>query len=58
MPHLQEAAVVGASNLIESAIDKVPGQRGQQVIKEVGKRALQEVVNIDHRPHKRRAKGL
>ena len=58
VPHLQEAAVVGASNLIESAIDKVPGQRGKQVIKEVGKRALQEVVNIDHRPHKRRAKGL
>lgn len=57
VPHLQEAVVTGASNLIESAIDKVPSKRGKQVL-QVGKRALQEIVNIDHPPHKRRLKGL
>ena len=50
VPHLQDAAVATASNLIDSAIDTVPSK--------VGKRALQEVVNIDHPPHKRRVKGL
>ena len=58
VPHLQEAAVVGASNLIDSVTDNIPSKLGKQVIQEVGKRAVQEVVNINHRPHKRRVKGL
>ena len=57
VPHLKEAGVATVSNLIESGIAKVPSKRGKQVL-EVGKRALQEVVNIDHPPHKRRVKGL
>ena len=57
VPHLKEAGVATVSNLIESGIAKVPSKRGKQVL-EVGKRALQEVVNIDHPPHKRIVKGL
>ena len=48
VPHLQDAAVASASNFIESAVDKIPSKRGKKIIQEVGKRALQEVVNIDH----------
>ena len=58
VPHLQEAAAVGASNIIDSVTDNIPSNLGKQVIQEVGKRAVQEVVNINHRPHKRRVKGL
>ena len=58
VPHLQDAALASASNVIESVVDKVPSKRGKKIIQEVGKRALQEVVNIDHPPHKRRVKGL
>ena len=50
VPHLQDAAVASASNFIESAVDKIPSKRGKKIIQEVGKRALQEVVNIDHLP--------
>ena len=48
LPHLQDAAIAGSTNLLNSALAKVPKQRGR------GKRGLQEVVNIDHTPHKRR----
>ena len=57
VPHLQDAAVATASNLIDSAIDTVPSKVGKQVLQE-GKRTFQEVVNINHPPHKRRTKGL
>ena len=52
VPHLKDAAVASSTNLLQSAIDKIPKQRGK------GKRGLQEVVNIDHTPHKRRVNGL
>ena len=58
VPHLQEAATVGASSIIDSVTDNIPSKLGKQVIQEVGKRAVQEVVNINHHPHKRRVKGL
>ena len=58
VPHLQEAAAVGASSIIDSVTDNIPSKLGKQAIQEVGKRAVQEVVNINHRPHKRRVKGL
>ena len=48
LPHLQDAAIAGSTNLLNSALAKVPKQRGR------GKRGIQEVVNIDHTPHKRR----
>ena len=57
VPHLQDAAVATASNLIDSAIDTVPSKVGKKVLQE-GKRTFQEVVNINHPPHKRRTKGL
>ena len=57
VPHLQNAAVASASNLIDSAIDTVPSETGKQVLQE-GKRKVQEVLNINHPPHKRRTKGL
>ena len=44
VPHLKDAAVASSTNLLQSAIDKIRG--------------LQEVVNIDHTPHKRRVNGL
>ena len=58
VPHLQEAAAVGASSIIDSVTDNIPSKLGKQAIQEVGKRAVQEVVNINHHPHKRRGKGL
>lgn len=58
VPHLQEAAAVGASSIIDSVTDNIPSKLGKQAIQEVAKRAVQEVVNINHRPHKRRVKGL
>ena len=57
VPHLQDAAVATASNLIDSAIGTVPSKVGKKVLQE-GKRTIQEVVNINHPPHKRRTKGL
>ena len=49
LPHLKDAAVAASStNHHQSALDKIPKQRGR------GKRGLQEVVNIDHTPLKRR----
>ena len=48
LPHLQDAAIAGSTNLLNSALAKVPKQCGR------GKRGIQEVVNIDHTPHKRR----
>ena len=49
VPHLKDAAVASSTNLLQSAIDKIPKQRGRGK-----KRGLQEIVNIDHTPHKRR----
>ena len=57
VPHLNEADVATVSNLLESGIDKISNKSGKQVF-EVGKRAFQDFVNIDHPPHKRRVKGL
>ena len=57
VPHLQDAAVAGASNFIDSTIDTVPSEVGKQLLQE-GKRKFQEVVNINHPPHKRRTQGL
>ena len=57
VPHLQDAAVASASNFIDSAIDTVPSEVGKQALQE-GKRTIQEVLNINHPPHKRRTKGL
>ena len=48
LPHLQDAAIAGSTNLLNSALAKVRKQRGR------GKRGIQEVVNIGHTPHKRR----
>ena len=49
LPHLQDAAIAGSTNFLNSALDKVtPKQRGR------GKRGIQEIVNINHTPHKRR----
>ena len=48
LPHLQNAAIAGSTILLNSALAKVPKQRGR------GKRGIREVVNIDHTPHKRR----
>ena len=53
VPHLKDAAVASSTNLLQSAIDKIPKQRGRGK-----KRGLQEIVNIDHTPHKRRINGL
>lgn len=50
VPHLKDAAIATSTNLLQSAADIIPKKRG--------KRALQEVVNIDHTPHKRRVNGL
>ena len=44
VPHLKEAAVTGASNILESAIDKTSNKAGKQVF-EVGKRALHDFAN-------------
>ena len=57
VPHLQDAAAAGLSNVVDNAIDTIPSEVGKQVLQE-GKRKFQEVVNINHPPHKRRTKGL
>ena len=57
VPHLQDAAVATVSNIVDSAIDTVPSEVGKQVLQEA-KRKIQEVLNINHPPHKRRTKGL
>ena len=50
LPHLQDAAIAGSTNLLNSALDKVvPKQQCGR-----GKRGIQEIVNINHTPHKRR----
>ena len=59
VPHLQDAAVAGFSNVVDNAIDTVPSEVGKQVLQEgKTKRKFQEVLNINHPPHKRRTKGL
>ena len=57
VPHLQDAAAAGFSSAVDTAIDTVPGEFGKQLLQE-GKRKFQEVVNINHPPHKRRTQGL
>ena len=57
VPHLQDAAVAGLSNVVDTAIDTVPSEIGKKVLQE-GKRTVQEAFNINHLPHKRRTQGL
>ena len=57
VPHLQDAAAAGLSNVVDTVIDTVPSERGKQVLQE-GKRTIQEAFNINHPPHKRRTQGL
>ena len=49
VPHLQDAAAAGLSNVVDTVIDTVPSERGKQVLQE-GKRTVQEIVNINHPP--------
>ena len=49
-PHVKEAFKAAGKSTINSAID--------QTAKLLDKRPIQEVENLDHKPHKRRANGL
>ena len=49
-PHVQDAAIAAGTNLLQTAVDKIPKKRS--------KRELKEVVDIKHTPHKRRVNGL